>query len=401
MMYYGVVEDRLDPKKMGRVRVRIAGIHSPNLQEIPTASLPWATVMTPTTSPSASGVGQTPFLVEGSWVVVLFNDEMLQDPVVIGSIPGYPSEKRSPNVGFSDPNNEYPRWQNESDLSRSARQNKFTSTKHFVGKTANRIEDIQVAHPPKVTTIVEDKADAYYADYPWSEVEASNEHRPAYPDNHVFESESGHIQEFDDTEGNVRYHRYHPAGSYEEIYDDGTRSLKIVGKDYEMVLEGKNMFVKGNLNVTVTGDMRTLVQGNYHLEIEKDMTVNVKGSIQQKVNNNWECEIGKDRSFNIGNNDNLTVMNDSVSTIMNNKFTTVEADYENTITGNYDVTTFSKLTMFSALGTSETTLGPLNVTASGNITTETPSNVNETFGGNQTTTITGNLDVDAARIDLN
>ena len=28
MMYFGVVEDRLDPKKMGRVRVRIAGVHS-------------------------------------------------------------------------------------------------------------------------------------------------------------------------------------------------------------------------------------------------------------------------------------------------------------------------------------------------------------------------------------
>ena len=75
----GVVEDRMDPLEMGRVRVRILGKHSPNLSEIPTESLPWATVMLPTTSPSVSGLGHTQFLVEGSWVVLAFNDDFMQD----------------------------------------------------------------------------------------------------------------------------------------------------------------------------------------------------------------------------------------------------------------------------------------------------------------------------------
>lgn len=401
MIYYGVVEDRNDPRKMGRVRVRVAGLHSPNLQEVPTDALPWSTVMTPTTSPSVSGVGHTPFLVEGSWVVVMFNDQNMQDPLVIGSIPGYPTEKRSNNVGFSDPSGEYPRWQNESDISRSARQNKFASTNHYAGKTANRVTGIQIASPPRVTTVQADQGDDYYADKPWDEVEASNGHVPEYPDNHVFESESGHIQEFDDTEGNRRYHRYHPAGSYEEIYDDGSRSFKIIGPDYEMYMDGRNVFIQGDLNITATGNMTTLVEGNYHIEVEKDFTINVKGSIQQKVNGNWEGEVVKDRSFMIGGNDSLTVHKESTETVMGNKTINVDLDFENTVTGNYDVTSFTGMTLFANTVMSQTVLGPLNVTASGNITTETPNSLIENIGTDQTTTVVGNIDINATRIDLN
>ena len=37
--FIGVVEDRADPKKSGRVRVRCLGYHSASTQEIPTACL--------------------------------------------------------------------------------------------------------------------------------------------------------------------------------------------------------------------------------------------------------------------------------------------------------------------------------------------------------------------------
>lgn len=395
MFHIGVVEDRKDPRSMGRVRVRVMGLHSENKNEVPTDTLPWATVMTPTTSPSVSGLGHTPFLVTGSWVVVMFNDKQFQDPIVLGTIPGRPDEKRSPSVGFSDPLGVYPKWTGETDISYSARSGRYEDSESFLKKTDLWDEgpDIQTALPPKVTTVAKDKDDSYYEAAPWNELPVSNDHRPVYPMNHVFESEAGHLEEYDDTPGNKRYHRYHPAGSFEEIYDDGTRNIKIVGTDYEMVLQGKNMYINGNLNVTVTGDMRQLVYGNYHLEVEKEYTVNVKGSKQQKIGGNFETEVFKHRATNVGGNDNLTVMLDSVQTVMQGKTTTVEGDYENTITGNYDVTTFSKMTMFSALGTDETTLGPLNVTASGDISMESPSDMS--------IQIEGDIDADANRIDLN
>ena len=43
--FTGVVEDRNDPDKLGRVRVRCLGFHTEDLLDIPTKDLPWATVM--------------------------------------------------------------------------------------------------------------------------------------------------------------------------------------------------------------------------------------------------------------------------------------------------------------------------------------------------------------------
>ena len=45
--------------------------------------------------------------------------------------------------------------------------------------------------------------------------------------------------------------------------------------------------------------------------------------------------------------------------------------------------------------------GDLNITVDGDMNVTVKGDVTETFEGNQTTTITKNLDVDAARIDLN
>ena len=68
--FIGVVEDRNDPSKLGRVKVRCLGFHSEDKNDIPTADLPWAHVMHPVTDPSMQGMGMTPsFLIEGTWVV--------------------------------------------------------------------------------------------------------------------------------------------------------------------------------------------------------------------------------------------------------------------------------------------------------------------------------------------
>ena len=45
--FVGVVEDRADPKKLGRVRVRCLGYHTENLDKLPTDDLPWAHPMNP------------------------------------------------------------------------------------------------------------------------------------------------------------------------------------------------------------------------------------------------------------------------------------------------------------------------------------------------------------------
>lgn len=86
--WMGVVEDRADPAMMGRVRVRIFGIHPMDRTEVPTQTLPWATVILPTTEAAMSGIGSgAPAIIEGTWVVGFFRDGIsCQDPMVFGCV---------------------------------------------------------------------------------------------------------------------------------------------------------------------------------------------------------------------------------------------------------------------------------------------------------------------------
>jgi hypothetical protein len=85
----GVVEDRKDPMKTGRVRVRIIGWHPEGLTELPTEQLPWAIVLLPTSGAKAFSGPK-----EGDWVHGHFLDgESGQQPVVVGVYPGMVSQK--------------------------------------------------------------------------------------------------------------------------------------------------------------------------------------------------------------------------------------------------------------------------------------------------------------------
>ena len=89
----GVVENRDDPEKLGRCKVRIFGYHTDDITILPTKDLPWAIPIQPITSAAASGVGTTPIgIVTGSWVVGWFLDgDEAQQPVMMGTIAGKPS----------------------------------------------------------------------------------------------------------------------------------------------------------------------------------------------------------------------------------------------------------------------------------------------------------------------
>jgi hypothetical protein len=89
----GVVEDRDDPEKLGRCRVRIFGYHTSDIRELPTKDLPWAIPIQPITSAATSGVGATPVgVVTGTWVVGWFLDgEEAQRPIIMGTLAGKPN----------------------------------------------------------------------------------------------------------------------------------------------------------------------------------------------------------------------------------------------------------------------------------------------------------------------
>jgi len=103
-IYNGIVEDRLDPLKLGRVRVRLVGIHNFNREEVPTDALPWASTL------FGTNVNSIP--KEGEWVLVYCEDGDPDYPTVLGVIPGIKLSESNPQVGFADPgtNTNKPSW---------------------------------------------------------------------------------------------------------------------------------------------------------------------------------------------------------------------------------------------------------------------------------------------------
>lgn len=89
--FIGVIEDRMDPEKIGRVKIRIFGYHNidKGVTGVPTEDLPWAVPIMPITSASISGIGAAPLgPVEGSWAFGFFLDGSdCQQPAYMGTIP--------------------------------------------------------------------------------------------------------------------------------------------------------------------------------------------------------------------------------------------------------------------------------------------------------------------------
>ena len=93
-LFTGCVENRNDPLKLGRCQVRILGLHTDDKTILPTSDLPWAYPMQPVTSAAINGIGSSPVgPVAGTWVVVMFRDEDMQQPIMLGTIGGIPQTK--------------------------------------------------------------------------------------------------------------------------------------------------------------------------------------------------------------------------------------------------------------------------------------------------------------------
>ena len=84
----GTVDDDKNNKGGYRYKVRIVGDHPGSKDLLPTAALPWATVMMPVNVPFMPGniAGACAQLIEGCYVVGFYIDEDKQKPIILGSI---------------------------------------------------------------------------------------------------------------------------------------------------------------------------------------------------------------------------------------------------------------------------------------------------------------------------
>mgnify|MGYP001254752879 FL=1 len=422
--FVGVVEDRFDPEKLGRLRVRVLGVHTSDKNKIATADLPWASVVLPTTSAGISGLGQSPsFIVEGAWVWGYFRDgdKLMQEMVIVGTLPGKPAELGNTDSGFYDPNfrlaargvktkiSVYPRYADEPDTNRLAVNNPEKEAPSFSNRKRTRITGVPVAAFDGLFNIEEtsfietqqekdiglidvdytglerysgegggallhNDADAIeallYAPTLNNEEDAfrnllirkynitidtdigaltseirqrirgviANEATDAekwnqpeitynaiYPYNHVFESESGHIKEYDDTPLHERIFERHTSGTSYEFTPNGDRVDIIKNNHYTLTSSDNKAYIQGDSDVTIDGRHKVFINksgmsnNHYDIEVGPNANVNIqvdKGNLNVVTKTGqFNFDVGADWNMNVGGNYNLNVVGNETKTV--------------------------------------------------------------------------------------
>ena len=360
--FFGVVEDRNDPLQLGRVRVRAFGYHSDDaVNDLPVKQLPWAQPIQGIDSAAISGIGHSPTgLVEGTWVFGFFADgQDAQRPYIIGSMAGIPTGDAAPGKsGFRDPQGKYPLDDRvgEPDTPRLARS-EAEFAPNLINRRKSRLTNVEIAIAPWANSAANTISSSKGAggSYPylretWTEVNPrydgegsyANKSSSTYPYNHVYQGESGNIEEYDETPGNTRILQQHASGTFYEIQHSGTKTTKVVNDNYTMIM--------GNDNITVQGNVNILNQGDVRHEVEGDLYTTVKGDRITKIQGNDVLEVLSDHSTQINGNKNErvakekreitdftfteTVGNNHISTVKKNRRISIFHNLAETITGN-------------------------------------------------------------------
>jgi len=199
-----------------------------------------------------------------------------------------------------------------------------------------------------------------------------------YPFNHVYQSESGHLIEIDDTPSKERLHWYHRSGSFTELSPAGNRIDRTVGHRYNMT----------------TGNLESIVQGDEIKAVAQDGFLDYGGKLTMAS--------GKDMKL-ISESGNVIVDAPTLNTVISGKNVLVAAsdtlvlkggtkiirdddeavdvvkgNYQMNAQGGYEVSS-GKLSLGSLGATNISSFGPMTQTITGS-SEETIANVDVIFG---------------------
>lgn len=222
--WFGTIENVDDPLKNGRYQVRVFGYNSDNRGMLPTENLKWFACGVSNSAGSQS-VGESPTgYMKGSFVFGYYIDPEFQEGIILAGIAGMPGGVNDVSEVATGEGGQY---------LETVRKNAVSGVPDARGETWDE--------PPTAYAVV-------------------------YPNNKVYQSQSGHIIEYDDTPGAERVMIFHRSGSFEEFHPDGKRVSKSIGESFSIHLGGHNIFVNGSLNLVASGDYRISVGGEMYVK---------------------------------------------------------------------------------------------------------------------------------------
>ena len=174
------------------------------------------------------------------------------------------------SIGFRDVSGKYPKSShlNEPDTNRLSRNQKTKET-IVASKTSERMTGNSFGNSNSGT---------------WDQPQ--NPYNAKYPFNHVLETESGHVIEYDDTPGAERVHVYHTSGTFIEIDANGTLVSRVKGNNYQIIDNDGYIAVSGQCIVNVSGDSTLCVLGNLHAQVTGKVNVTSEDDVNMSSQKN-------------------------------------------------------------------------------------------------------------------
>ena len=206
--------------------------------------------------------------------------ELAQQPIVLGVLPGRPTEYSSryyAKAGY-DGSGIYPKYINETDTNRLA--SSITQSPSLVNliRTDTAITNVATADFDSQTAA--DGSEIKGSDTEaWSQPAIS--YAAVYPYNKVSETESGHIQEFDDTPAAERIHFRHKIGTSLEWTAEGNQINIVKGHSYKMAIGSNKTYIEGDSDISI--------DGRHKIYINKSAT----------PDNHYDIQVGANANLNI------------------------------------------------------------------------------------------------------
>ena len=148
-----------------------------------------------------------------------------------------------------------------------------------------------------------------------------------YPFNQVYESESGHIKEFDDTPGGERIHEYHRAGTFYEIDHAGNKTDYVKGDRYDISMHDDYVYVKGR--VVHTYDDEVLIRCNDRLDLSAKW--------KMQIWSGGDLDIHSKRNINLKSDGDINLQADGHINMQGTTLTADEAKFKAGTRGVYEM----------------------------------------------------------------
>ena len=243
--------------------------------------------------------------------------------MIMGTLPGKPSELADTSKGFYDPNGVYPKYKDEVDTNRLATNDSNAphlglELRKLTRKTGVPTADFDLVAVEDHISVGIEASDSDTWDQPTIPYQA------VYPFNHVTETESGHIREYDDTSGNERIYEAHKSGTSYEIDSQGNKVDIIKGNHYTIVSSNSQAQIRGNSDVTLDGRHKVYINksgikdNHYDIQVGPNASVNIQVdsgdinlvTVEGKINVN----AGGDYNVKVGGNYTVSVAGNTLET---------------------------------------------------------------------------------------